>query len=121
VVWLRRLRLKAATMGWFRSNGGRVAGLAFFALACQFVFTFGHVHIGNVGVVRALAIAADAVNDSASVPSSPTRNTPTASRPRFLRGLQQCQLGKHAGLAALSCDSSANIVCSGISMAIGGD
>jgi hypothetical protein len=31
-------------MGWFRSNLGVVAWLAFFALACQLVLSFGHVH-----------------------------------------------------------------------------
>jgi hypothetical protein len=80
VVCFHILRLKAATMGWFRSNSGRVAGLAFFALACQLVFTFGHVHVGNVGVIRALAIstvAADAANDSAGAPFWPPQKTPT--------------------------------------------
>jgi hypothetical protein len=63
-------------MGWLRSNGARVAWLAFFALACQFVFTFGHVHLGNVGVISsALAISTDAANGSPGAPSSPT--TPT--------------------------------------------
>jgi hypothetical protein len=65
-------------MGWFRSNGGRVAWLAFFALACQFVLTFGHVHLGNVGVIStALAISSDAANGATAAPSSPAQKTPT--------------------------------------------
>jgi hypothetical protein len=64
-------------MGWFRSNGGKFAWLAFFALACQFALTFGHVHFGNVGVISALAISADAANGSAGAPSSPAQKTPT--------------------------------------------
>jgi hypothetical protein len=63
-------------MGWLRSNAARVAWLAFFALACQFVFTFGHVHFGNVSLIStALAISTDAANGSTGVPSSP--KTPT--------------------------------------------
>jgi hypothetical protein len=65
-------------LGWFRSNGGRVAWLAFFALACQFVLTFGHVHFGNVSVISAaLAISADAAKGSARAPSSPAQKAPT--------------------------------------------
>src|ERR1700745_2870477 len=37
----------------FRSNSGRVAWLAIFALACQFVLTFGHIHTGSVGGIFA--------------------------------------------------------------------
>jgi hypothetical protein len=65
-------------MGWFRSNGGKVAWLAFFALACQFVFTFGHVHFANVSVISAaLASSADAANNAAGAPTSPAQQTPT--------------------------------------------
>jgi hypothetical protein len=34
-------------MRWFRSNTGIIVWLAFFALACQLVLTFGHVHAGK--------------------------------------------------------------------------
>src|ERR1700730_1910838 len=64
-------------LGWFRSNNGKFAWLAFFALACQFVFTFGHVHFVNVSVVSAaLVSSAHAVNKSADAPTSPARQTP---------------------------------------------
>jgi hypothetical protein len=62
-------------MGWFRSKRGGVAWLAFFALACQFILTFGHVHLNNVGAISAaMAIAADATNGSAG---APTQKPPT--------------------------------------------
>src|SRR5258708_421357 len=65
-------------LGWFRANGGRVAWLAFFALACQFALTFGHVHFRNVSVSSAvLAISDDAAKGSAGAPSSPAQKTPT--------------------------------------------
>jgi hypothetical protein len=79
-------------MGWLRSNGARVAWLAFFALACQFVFTFGHVHLGNVGVISTtLAISADAANGSTGAPASPT--TPTGLTQDF------CAVCKNISLA----------------------
>jgi hypothetical protein len=79
-------------MRWFRSNDGRVAWLAFFALACQFVFTFGHVHLGNVRVISsALAIAADG---SADAPSSPTQKAPTGLAQDF------CAVCNHISLAS---------------------
>ena len=53
-------------MRWFRSHRLKVAWLALFALTCQFVFTFGHVHPVNIDAVSA-AISTDA----------PTRNSPT--------------------------------------------
>jgi hypothetical protein len=79
-------------MRWFRSNGGRVAWLAIFALACQFVLTFGHVHSGNVGAISsALAISADG---SAGAPSSPARKAPTGLAQDF------CAVCNHISLAS---------------------
>ena len=34
-------------MPWFRSHRLKVAWLALFALACQFVLSFGHLHLGR--------------------------------------------------------------------------
>lgn len=34
-------------MRWFRSKVGTIAWLAFFALACQLLLTFGHIHYGK--------------------------------------------------------------------------
>ena len=64
-------------LGWFRSNNGKFAWLAFFALACQFVFTFGHVHFANVSAISAALVnSAQAVNNSADAPTSPAQQTP---------------------------------------------
>ena len=68
----------AASMNWFRSNDGRIAWLAFFALACQFALTFGHIHFGNVVVISdALAISVDSADRSAGAQSLPARKAPT--------------------------------------------
>jgi hypothetical protein len=81
-------------MRWFRSNGGGVAWLAIFALACQFVLTFGHVHTGSFSVVSAaLAISADGADGSASTPSLPAKKIPTG----FARDF--CAVCNHVSLA----------------------
>jgi hypothetical protein len=65
-------------MGWFRSNSGRFAWVAFFALACQFALTFGHLHLSNAGVISAaLTASADSANGSTGAQSSPAQQTPT--------------------------------------------
>jgi hypothetical protein len=65
-------------MGWFRSNSGRFAWLAFFALACQFALTFGHIHLGNIGVISAaLTASVDSADVSTSGQSSPAQQVPT--------------------------------------------
>jgi hypothetical protein len=64
-------------MNWFRSNRGRVAWLAFFALACQLVLGFGHVHLGKVGGSIAWAVAAHDGNGSAVVASAPSHRDPS--------------------------------------------
>jgi hypothetical protein len=62
-------------MGWFRSNRGVVAWLAFFALACQLVLSFGHVHTGQLGGGPSAWAAAETGDAPASVaPSSPQKN-----------------------------------------------
>jgi hypothetical protein len=66
-------------LGWFRSNGSRLAWLAFFALACQFELTFGHVHRDSVGRVSAApVISADTANSSADAQFLPKQKTPPA-------------------------------------------
>src|SRR5258708_5389511 len=65
-------------MGWLRSNSGGFAWVAFFALACQFALTFGHLHPSNIGVISAaLTAPADSTNGSTGAPSSPAPQTPT--------------------------------------------
>jgi hypothetical protein len=64
-------------MGWLRSNSGKFAWVAFFALACQFALTFGHLHLSNFGVFSAaLTASADSTNDSTRAPSSPAQQAP---------------------------------------------
>jgi hypothetical protein len=58
-------------MGWFRSNRCSVVRLALFALACQFVLAFGHVHLGKISAGSdSLAIVADVGSSSADESSS---------------------------------------------------
>jgi hypothetical protein len=65
-------------MGWFRSNGGSVAWLAFFALACHLFLSFGHVHLGKLNGGSAAWVAADdAGGSSTDVPPTSPQNTPT--------------------------------------------
>jgi hypothetical protein len=65
-------------MGWLRSNSGKFAWVAFFALACQFALTFGHLHLSNIGVISAaLAAPADSTDGSTGAPSSPAPQAPT--------------------------------------------
>ncbi len=62
-------------MGWFRSNRSVVTWLAFFALACQLLLSFGHVHVGMFGGGSAAWAAAENRDVSAGVaPSSPQKN-----------------------------------------------
>jgi hypothetical protein len=65
-------------MGWFRTNRGRVAWLAFFALACQFFLSFGHVHAGKLPGAGLVALAiADGSNSSPSLAPSSPEQAPT--------------------------------------------
>jgi hypothetical protein len=62
-------------MGWFRSNRSLVTWLAFFALACQLLLSFGHVHLGKFGGGAAEWAAAQTGDASTSVsPLLPQKN-----------------------------------------------
>jgi hypothetical protein len=62
-------------MGWFRSNRGIATWLAFFALACQLLLSFGHVHLGKFNGDSAAWAAAETGDASADVlPSSPQKS-----------------------------------------------
>jgi hypothetical protein len=67
---------RSLLMRWFRSNRGGVAWLAFFALACQLLLSFGHVHVGKFGGSSAAWAAAETGNTSADVPLSPPQKNP---------------------------------------------
>jgi hypothetical protein len=85
-------------VSWFRSNRGRVTWLALFALACQLVLTFGHIHLGKVSVAP-IAVAANAGlvvsadEDSAALTRAPPLNYSTA-------GDDSCALCASINLAA---------------------
>jgi hypothetical protein len=64
-------------MHWIRSNRGRAAWLAFFALACQLVLSFGHVHPGQLGGASTAWAAAETGDASADVLASPPQKKPT--------------------------------------------
>ncbi len=66
-------------MAWLRTNRGVAAWLALFALACQLVFSFGHVHPGKASVgfgVPAAAASSDAAADDPSPAKDPTGKSP---------------------------------------------
>src|SRR5260370_26183631 len=64
-------------MRWFRSNRGGVAWLAFFALACQLLLSFGHVHVGKFSGGSAPWATAERTDASADVPPSSPQKNPT--------------------------------------------
>jgi hypothetical protein len=82
-------------MGWLRTNRGSVAWLAFFALACQLLLSFGHVHLGKPnGGLTALAAAVDGGGPSTTVPPSPPQKNPTSFPDDF------CAICANIGLAS---------------------
>jgi hypothetical protein len=66
-----------AAMGWFRSNRGVVAWLAFFALASQLLLSFGHVHVGQLTGGSAAWAAIERGNAPGDVALSPPPKNPT--------------------------------------------
>jgi hypothetical protein len=64
-------------MGWFRSNRSLVTWLAFFALACQLLLSFGHVHVGKFSGGAAEWAAAQTGNASSDLSSSSPQKNPT--------------------------------------------
>lgn len=57
-----------------RSNAGGMVWLALFALACQLVLSFGHVHLGkpNAGTAWVAATSAGIAVDNAPAENAPT-------------------------------------------------
>ena len=77
-------------MSWFRSSRGGVAWLAFFALACQVLLSFGHVHLGKFsGPVTWVA----AEDGSALVSPALPQKAPTGLADEF------CAICANIGLA----------------------
>jgi len=88
-------------MQWFRSHRLKVAPLALFALVCQFVLSFGHIHVdsfaGNssnwpISAVAGKAVAAGKVT-IADLPTSPRQRSPTGLGDDF------CAICANIGLA----------------------
>jgi hypothetical protein len=63
-------------MRWFRSQKLKVASLALFALTCQFVLSFGHVHVNRFASNWAIAAAAGKVA-LPDLPVSPSQKNPS--------------------------------------------
>jgi hypothetical protein len=63
-------------MRWFRSHRLNVALLALFAMACQFVLAYGHVHSERFAGNSSHWAVAAATTTSAG-PSSPGQNNPS--------------------------------------------
>jgi hypothetical protein len=63
-------------MAWFRSNRGVVTWVALFALACQLVLSFGHVHAGKFGGGSLVVAAAETGDASADGPPSVPQEKP---------------------------------------------
>jgi hypothetical protein len=80
-------------MGWFRSNRSIVAWLAFFALACHLLLSFGHVHVGKFSGGSAAWAAAETGDASADVPPSSPQKSPTGLAGDF------CAICANIGLA----------------------
>jgi hypothetical protein len=59
-------------MAWFRTNRGIAAWLAFFALACQLSLSFGHIHVGKIGI-GLTAQAAIQTTDNAADAAPPSQ------------------------------------------------
>jgi len=65
-------------MSWFRSNRRGVTWLALFALACQLVISFGHVHLGRAGGHPDVSTVAANAGDNSSSLTSPHPKNPAS-------------------------------------------
>jgi hypothetical protein len=76
-------------MQWFRSQRLKVASLALFALTCQFVLSFGHVHLNRfAGQASNWAIAVTAEKAVAPAPGKVAlADLPTSPRQKNPSGL----------------------------------
>ena len=63
-------------MRWFRSQKLKLASVALFALTCQLVLLFGHVHLNRFASSWAIAAAAGKIT-LADLPVSPSQKNPS--------------------------------------------
>ena len=76
-------------MRWFRSYRLKLASLALFALTCQFVLSFGHIHLNRfAGNAGNWALAVTAGTAVAGTPGKVTlADLPTSPRQKNTSGL----------------------------------
>jgi hypothetical protein len=75
-------------MRWFRSHKVKVASLALFALACQFVLSFGHIHVNRFAGQANWTITAAAGKAVAGTPGKVTlADLPISPRQKNPSGL----------------------------------
>ncbi|MBV9968663.1 MAG: hypothetical protein JO228_01665 [Xanthobacteraceae bacterium] len=86
-------------MRWLRSNAGRGAWLALFALACQFVLTFGHVHPARIAV-DAAKVGIGVPSDAASIPTAPKQRAPDGINQDFCALCHNLQLASTLAVPA---------------------
>ncbi len=106
-------------MRWFRSHRLKLASLALFALTCQFVLSFGHVHLdrfaGNpinwtIAAADGKATAAPGKVASADLPTLPRQKGPSGIGPDF------CAVCANISLAGALVASTAPTALPGISL-----
>jgi hypothetical protein len=74
---VRRLSPGHSHMRWFRSHRTHIAWLAYIALTCDLVLSFGHIHVGKA--VGSFGIASFLVSQGAT--GNPPGNAPHKNRP----------------------------------------
>jgi hypothetical protein len=63
-------------MAWFRTNRGIAVWLALFALACQFSFSFGHIHLGKSFADPGVLVGQTAVQTTDAAGDAPPQKDP---------------------------------------------
>jgi hypothetical protein len=106
-------------MRWFRSHKLKVASLALFALTCQFVLSFGHVHLDRLsGNSINWAAAAATGKAVATVPGKVTlADLPASPRQKNTSGLGEdfCAICASINLAGALVAPSPTTLLPGIS------
>src|ERR1700733_2931069 len=64
-------------MRWFRSRRYGIAWVACFALACQLVLSFGHIHLGKLGATPSSVSLLSGHDTAAGSPSPAPTKQPT--------------------------------------------
>jgi hypothetical protein len=105
-------------MQWFRSHRVKVASLALFALTCQFVLSFGHVHLNRfAGPANNWAIAAAGKAVAAASGKVTLADLPTSPRQKNPSGLGEdfCAICASIDLAGALLAPTAPTLLPGIS------